>query len=476
MFPPAKAYWLVLWTFTFIVFAASEPVQFCKSDAKASPNAAVDFCVALSTYQNISTSSHDFYMTITYPRYDGSPVGWMALGPGTVMAGSVMLIIYGDPQSQQSPVVSVRTSTGHYQPTLFKDLSASAKGGVDIRVLGSSWRLAEDSTAKTAADVPTYVATISAVCYGCTLWANTSISATSSSQPWIWAFNPNNDIAPYQEDEHLSMHSHNSQGYGNFYLDMQRSLTYSPLPPGFPPIIRGTTTIGASEIPDDHGASGLSVNQRGLLWRLHGLLLSTAFLLLFPLGVVAIRSASTKSFKYHWVIQLTATVLALLGIGVGIVLQPNITLAHQYIGVLVALIMFVQGVLGHRHHLFFIRLKRRTWISDAHVWLGRVVFAIACTNLIMGMLLKGYPVLQIVGVGLLMVGEAVCLGLWLMFKRRTTAVHRHTEMVRQPQRARTTPEIASEECFAIVDDKEDDGSSDGEIGENETTKMLNCEA
>jgi hypothetical protein len=53
-------------------------------------------------------------------------------------------------------------------------------------------------------------------------------------------------------------------------------------------------------------------------WRIHGTLLSTAFMLLFPVGTVAIRAGVSKSFTYHWIVQATAASMVLAGVGIGV--------------------------------------------------------------------------------------------------------------------------------------------------------------
>src|SRR2546421_2297248 len=77
----------------------AESAQYCKFGSKDRPNADIDFCMGLTMHRNLSSNSHDLYLTITHTRHNGSALGWTAIGPGSVMAGTLMFIIYGDPLS-----------------------------------------------------------------------------------------------------------------------------------------------------------------------------------------------------------------------------------------------------------------------------------------------------------------------------------------------------------------------------------------
>ena len=116
---------------------------------------------------------------------------------------------------------------------------------------------------------------------------------------------------------------------------------------------------------------------------IHGFLLSTSFLTL-SLGLLAIRSGLAKSFKYHWVIQLAASSVILIGCAMGLIVSfrhgSKFRTTHQWLGLLLGVGVCVQSWLGWRHHVIFLRVGRRTRVSGWHVWVGRVIVVLGNVN------------------------------------------------------------------------------------------------
>ncbi|KAL9116984.1 MAG: hypothetical protein Q9187_006482 [Circinaria calcarea] len=430
---------------------ASADVQFCK------PNPP-HLCLALSTYENTTSASHDFYLSLTFRRPTASPLGWTAVGIGSSMAGAVMIVVYGDPASSEPPTVSIRTATGHRQPTLLSAAdelpaltglaSEFTRDKADIRVVRSVWEPSTDKAPQ---------ATISLL-----LYSRSVKSLLSTSQPWIWAVNPMQELSSFGPDANLNIHTSN----GRFFVDMPRSFSPGDLPPDFPIIYPSKLNIGTSESPmwDKPSQPGTTTTStlnpalRANLWHLHGLLMSISFLLLFPLGILAIASSSPRAFTYHWKLQLLASVFALLGITLAITLSTAIVLVHQYVGFLVAVLLFLQVTAGYRHHVLFLRYKHRTWISQTHIWLGRSVVVIGWMNLVAGMLRGGYGKLGIGAVELLMVLEMIVLVLWLV--RKWTRMRKTAG-----EGGKGAPQIVTrgedgEEYFALVGEGDEDGEED----------------
>lgn len=376
----------LLGTFWTSVVSA-EPVQYCKFGSPDHPDEDIDFCMGALMYQNASTNAHDMFLTMTLHRHKGSALGWTAIGPGTVMKGSLMFIVYGDPLSHEEPIVSIRTSTGHHQPTLL--MKSDMANGMDLRVIRSSW-LPDDIHDQDPGN-PSYIARISMVCYSCNLWPGTEISAQSKSQPWIWAWNAKQKFEVFSFDEHLKMHKHHAGagGWGNFYLDMSRSISTARFPPSLPPIRPKVATLGASDTPMSFSDSVAKMTT-GPGSYFHGLVLATAFLLIFPAGVIGLRAGSPRSFNYHWIIQLCASILLLLGLGLGLLKDRKINSTHQWVGIALASSIGIQGLLGWWHHRRFVRLHRRTWVLHVHTWLGRLVMVGGWGNVVTGVLLRGY--------------------------------------------------------------------------------------
>ncbi|KAI1384937.1 iron reductase domain protein [Hypoxylon trugodes] len=384
--------------------AASEPVQYCKYGAGTG---VIDFCMGMLMHHNVTTDSHDLYLSMSVTRSESTPLGWTALGLGEVMEGALMFIVYGDPISSKQPIVSVRKSIGHKQPTL---VTREDMNGSDVRVIRADWHPSPSSPNSA-------VAMVSLVCYSCHLWPGTQISAASTSQPWMWAWNSKQDISDYTYDVHLKMHAHHAGagGWGIFYVDMSRSINNWHNAPSFPPIRPGVHALGASDNPELSTSYGSAWFKRNPILHLHGMIMGIAFLLLFPVGVLAIRSGRTKAFKYHWIIQVVASGLTLVGFVLGLVLSRQINTVHQVAGISLVTCLGVQSILGWRHHIVFLRLRRRTWLSHSHIWLGRLMMIVGWGNLFTGLLLRGYSGITIGLVGCLVGLEAVGLTAWLLW-------------------------------------------------------------
>lgn len=364
--------------------------------------------MGVTMHQNQSSDAYDMYLSMTVTR--DSDLGWTAIGTGPVMAGSLMMIVYGDPDSEEPPTLSVRTVEGHRQPKL---LTSESAGGTDIRILETSWEPVAQKDSRSPS--PTFLAKVALVCYSCTSWPGVGdhpISATATSLPWLWAWNDHQKFDNFSSDVHLKMHKHHSRdgGWGNFYVDMSQSIDTSEKTPPSPPSIRpGVRTLGTT----DKTSTAVTWPKLGPVAQAHGWLMGLTFLLFFPGGVVAMRSPTSRAFQYHWIIQLVASLCVAVGAILGIVMSRSISSPHQIAGLVVSLTLDIQGILGWRHHMAFIRIKHRTWISHTHIWAGRLILIVGWLNVVSGMLLAGFGWLWIVLMSLVLVGVAVGLVWWV---------------------------------------------------------------
>ncbi|CZS88191.1 hypothetical protein WAI453_000611 [Rhynchosporium graminicola] len=436
----------MIWTATFYIhflfslsfLAAAEPVQYCKDGSRGN----INFCMGLTVHKNITSKSEDIYLSFTQKRYDGSDLGWTAIGTGSEMLGSLMFVVYGDPLGNGDPIVSIRGTTGHVQPQLIqKELS----GGLDIRVLRSQWIPTSSHHQSFTPDQPIYEGRVSIVCYSCGLWSGSKLDVLSSAQPWIWAWNEHQKFSTFSYDAHLLMHKHHAGagGWGNFYLDMPRATAENPGLPSLPPIRSGIAMVGASESATGTSKIGVAL---GFFTRpelhLHGILGAIGFLAIFPVGVVAIRSGSLRSFKYHWIIQIVASLLTVAAGLAGLGLRNRVSTYHQIQGIVIVAIIPLQSLAGWLHHVKFPKLGR-TWISHAHIWLGRILMAAGAVNVVTGLRLKGYSTLVIVAVAVFSCLEFLGLAIFLWW--------------RFTQKRRLEAEETSRAYFSVAgDDSEED--------------------
>lgn len=454
--------------------ARPEPAQYCKYRSSAHAIDEVDFCMGTFMYQNATTNSHDLFLTFTFRRPQGSAKGWTSIGTGSIMSGSLMFIVYGDPLSGEQPIVSIRKSTGHHQPTLVTP--ADLPYGMDLRVVDAQWTRGDTLEQSSKVSNPSMsLARVSIICYSCALWPTTDLSPTSKSQPWIWAWNPKQEFEMYSYDIELDMHKHHAGqgGWGNFYIDMASTISKAPYPPSLPPVRPGVEKLHTSEQPMGFMNTFKQLGS-GSAFMLHGLALGIAFVLLFPMGVVGLRIGKPKSFQYHWVIQLIGSILIVGGILLGYFKSEKIDTWHQWIGIGIALVLGFQGFFGWWHHVRYVRLKRRTWVSHVHIWLGRAVMAAGWYNVISGLVLSGYAMtsMTVISMTVFVVAQAVGLSLWLyMPKLRRRQVVKYT--------AQPTWADAGDNVFRVSasDDEEDgeDGAKDGLMaqGEKENEKEQN---
>ncbi|KAL9084676.1 MAG: hypothetical protein Q9159_005106 [Coniocarpon cinnabarinum] len=313
------------------------------------------------------------------------------------MDGALIFVVYGKPTSQGPPILSVRTTGEHNPPS---PLSHDHANGTEFQTVYSNWTQTGD----------VYRATVNLICYNCTRW--NTVDVNNKAQPWIAAYNPTQRFEVHSEDASLEMHSkERDSGYGFFFTDMPLSLTKSYTPPGFPPVSETYSSFGAAEEADGVAATASTHDSgfRHRAWQVHGLLLTIAYLGIYPLGVLLLRRQSVNAFKLHWISQVCASILTALGILLGIYLHPEIEHLHQLIGLVVGFAPVVQILLGWRHHIIYLRIGRATMLSEIHVTLGRVILCLGAVNILLGMYLKQWSAWLMIVVALVIAAEAVGL-------------------------------------------------------------------
>ncbi|KAL2845648.1 hypothetical protein BJY01DRAFT_180222 [Aspergillus pseudoustus] len=432
-----------LGSFTILLLLAcwtiAEPVQYCRFGHRTQ-DASVDFCLGLTTHYNATSNDHDLYLSVQVTR--ASALGWTAVGTGSMMAGSLMFIIYGDPfsDSKLPPTVSIRTIDGHRQPHV---LSSADTGEADLRILQAEW-----VPGATGGD-DISVAKTAVVCYSCEKWPGMPISAKTRSQPWIWAWNNKQKFENYSEDVHLKVHSYHATdgGWGRFYVDMTRSIDQDSSVPSPPPIKPGVAELGASEIPGGWSWMDSIVH-------VHGWVMAAAFLAVFPAGVIVMRSGSPKSFQLHWILQILASILLLVGVAIGLIRAHKLDSFHHWIGIIVAICSLVQIVLGWRHHVLFVQIRRRQWASYGHIWLGRVSLLLGWTNIITGLLLTGRSFSWIaIALGLVAADAAVLAG-WIW-----VSAHRHKQRPQSEESPLYALQSMRDDYFAVAADDDDESET-----------------
>lgn len=137
----------------------------------------------------------------------------------------------------------------------------------------------------------------------------------------------------------------------------------------------------------------------------HGLLASLAFAFFFPLGAIVVRLARGRyTVLAHGATQLIAYALYVAAAGLGLYLVTMVpavpvasgstsrlaklsTNAHPIIGIVLLVVLLSQPLWGVLHHRRFSRLKRRTWVSHVHIWIGRASITLGIVNGGLGLVL-----------------------------------------------------------------------------------------
>lgn len=481
----------------------TQNTQFCNF---GHPTGHADFCFGLSVKNHSSPKPNhdfhkDFHVSLSIRR--SGKLGWTAVGTGPTMAGSVMVVVYGDP-GRGRPAVSVRSVDGHHLPGTIdhQGVDGEVKGeweGVEqggvVRVMRAEWVLLgggkegrhdDEMEEWEKPDGPaTHAARVEVVCEKCDTFGSVQSwgsGGTGGSMPWIWAWNDHQDFEHdgdgFEVGAKLKMHRHRevSGGFGRFWVDMRRAALEGGRHEWDFEEKEGNRRVGTSDGPIGVGAWFDFVVRVWSLAKIHGVVMAVGFLGLFPLGLVMIRMNSGKGrpFKRHWRVQVLATTVAVVGAMIGGRLSkwhmPKTS--HQWLGVGIVVGLVVQSVLGWRHHVDFVRIKRRTWISHGHIWLGRFLVAGGLVNVVLGMLLAGKgagSVWLVVAVGVL---EAAGLGYWLwraerQRKQAAGAGEDGTEALALMPRSSD----GGENYFAL-DESEEESSDEGEDGKMSDEESL----
>ncbi|KAI9673422.1 MAG: hypothetical protein M1817_002884 [Caeruleum heppii] len=144
----------------------------------------------------------------------------------------------------------------------------------------------------------------------------------------------------------------------------------------------------------------------------HGVFMSLAFVILYPLGALIIRIFSFRGTIWvHAGVQAFAYMFVVTGLGLGVWLtvtikdvrsssplrfssprHTNFSMKvsqgsadyinhyHPIIGLVVAGLLLIQPILGLVHHFLFVKHRRRTVWAITHVWFGRTLILLGVIN------------------------------------------------------------------------------------------------
>lgn len=330
-----------------------------------------------------------------------------------------MFIVYED-QDSKSLITSIRSATGHVMPTVKEESEGQ------VTVLETS--IADNN----------YLAQF--VCYSC--WSPEL--EVSELSPYIFA--GNREQAFHAADKYSPLMYHEFQGvlWGNMSIAEIGDEKTEHLAPS----IQGDQTIGiTSDAPD------VPKRSEGFITpvRIHGTIMTISFMGLYYAGSVAIRSASIRAFKYHWMIQASASVLALAN-GLYMFLRSTHFGPHKIIGLTVLCSLIIQAAAGYKHHIDFVKVRRQTIFTLVHRWLGRAILLFGTLNVGLGMYYRHWS-----GIGLFIWFAFWCIEVagygYILLQHQRRNMYRQRG---QPIPKDDLDDIADAEVFDIGDDFDDD--------------------
>ena len=158
---------------------------------------------------------------------------------------------------------------------------------------------------------------------------------------------------------------------------------------------RGSATINLSRTQRKQTDSGAQVDLYGLLYRVHGALMSTAFVLLF-VGMFFPRYLKKKKWwlKTHRRIGISGAVIGAVGISIATFMVSQTTgmhlrVPHSWFGLLTIILIIFTPFLGH----FMLKIRknpaRAKKARAAHRWIGRVTLLFMAATIVLGLLQAG---------------------------------------------------------------------------------------
>ncbi|KAI8992904.1 hypothetical protein BD414DRAFT_412963 [Trametes punicea] len=295
-----------------------------------------------TTYMCISGVVNGSSTTYTLQSTGKAKLGWMAMGFGSTMANTPMVIMW--PNSDGSITLSQRKAPAEVMPTVDANPPRVAT--------------ADPSASDLTGSTPKMTYTIP--------------SAGGSSQNIIWAFgttNPNDAAVDATLVEHLDS--------GPTKIDLSQPLNSTNQNPVTDPDASPGTVLPP-----------LQPFQKMII--AHGLLCTIGFLVLLPAGGLLARYARTFTstwFTGHWIFQFAlAGPMIVTGVALGIAAveksgMPHLNDDHKRWGVAIFALYFAQIALGAAIHWIKPKSwtvgKRRPLQNYLHALVGIVIVALA---------------------------------------------------------------------------------------------------
>ncbi|TID24384.1 iron reductase domain protein [Venturia nashicola] len=373
-----------------------------------------------------SSGSGDIYIQMSGP----STNSWIGFGQGSSMSGSKMFIIYAN-AAGTNVTLSPRKGSGHSQPSFdssaqvtlvegsgisngvmtanikcsdCKDLTSSSSSWIYGALSGSA--LSSDSQSASISQHSSTYGTMSLDMTKAKNSDNTNPFVTTSGGASTSSGSGASDDCAQAAGESGSATTNNGAsatssggGDGNPFGS---SFTGFPTDRGGRGPFGSRATSGgndkrAAATPSacvgggvNSGASILkqngwaNIDTRNRILMSHGIIASLAFVVLFPIGAIAIRLFSFPGLvAFHAACQTVGYLFWIIGFGLGVYIANKmnyINQPHAVIGIILFILAFFQPILGALHHSNYKKFQTRTAASHGHIWLGRILITLGIIN------------------------------------------------------------------------------------------------
>lgn len=146
----------------------------------------------------------------------------------------------------------------------------------------------------------------------------------------------------------------------------------------------GSNGSGNSSGSSNSGSGSSGRSRSAMILMAHGILMSLAFAVLYPLGAIIIRLLHFKGVVWiHAGWMATTYLLVIAGMGLGVYIAVNEDLldsAHAIIGLVVVGSLILQPVTGLLHHKLYKSRGGPNGATPVHVWWGRAIITLGIIN------------------------------------------------------------------------------------------------
>lgn len=217
---------------------------------------------------------------------------WAALGQGTAMAGSRILVMYTD--GTGNVTVSPRTGTGHTQPKQDTTTTITLLEGSGV----------DTSTGLMVANVR---------CANCQSWSGGSgtMDLAGTSTNWIAAWK--SGAALDSTDQAAALTQHDTTATAQFTLDLAKATITDNANP-----FAGASAVSATRTSSGSAGSAASTTTAALptIIAVHGIIMAALFVVMWP--VASLLMPILGKWMMHAAFQMVNFVIMWIGYGLGV--------------------------------------------------------------------------------------------------------------------------------------------------------------